>query len=233
MSEESDPLADTLTAPDRSARTGAKLFGQPFTEVTVGGVAYPLRQMTVAEQMRYAVWLERRAWEALDRSAEYKTPAADRHDRRELRIDIGAGVYSPGGEAYKRSVFTQAGQAMSLFVPLSADYPELDYEDVEAEVAGYLDRLAAEAYEMETARLRAEAERDDAARRALLGRLAAEVKAELKRELLAALAAEVNPCPKAPGSSGDRAGSPGGATCSPCSSTSPTAATPTPSAGGT
>lgn len=105
--------------------SAADLLAVP-TEFEFEGKVYHLLPPTQIQQGKYQRYLERNAWEALDRSAEYRDPAAVKTDRESLTAAISAGEYEWDGPVGARAQQTPDGAAKLLQILLDVDAPTAD-----------------------------------------------------------------------------------------------------------
>lgn len=102
--------------------SAADLLSVP-TEFEFEGKQYKLLPPDQIQQGKYQRYLERMAWEALDRSAEYRDAAAVKADREALTAAISAGEYEWDGPVGGRAQQTPEGAAKLLQILLDVDAP--------------------------------------------------------------------------------------------------------------
>lgn len=100
------------------------------SDIEYEGKAYTIPKADLMQSARFGTWVERRAWQALERSAvngEWSEERA-RAASSSLLGDIAAGKYEWGGEYCLSAMQSHAGQAMILYIVLSETHPEVTEE---------------------------------------------------------------------------------------------------------
>lgn len=112
-------------------------------ELTFEGKVYRLKPMTLIHAARFAAWLERQAWEGVERARAW-VPAKT-HEEALARVsrDVAAGVYDFGSEDYARAAASMSGLKYLTLLSLQENHPEVDDELVDRIFAEKMARIMA------------------------------------------------------------------------------------------
>lgn len=122
-------------------------------EFTFEGQTYKLAPLQIQHYAQFSAWLERRAFEAVERAQAVLAPAAFDAALARVTRDCATGVYDYGTDTYAAAVVSPPGFKRLLLYALQVHQPQLDEEFVERLVAAKLplaQRLAREATETGT-----------------------------------------------------------------------------------
>ena len=110
-------------------------------ELTFEGKVYRLKPMTLIHAAQFAAWLERQAWEGVDRARAWLSPASYDEALARVSRDVAAGVYDFGSETYARAAASMAGMKYLLLLALREDDPTVDEELVDRLVEQKMARI--------------------------------------------------------------------------------------------
>lgn len=100
------------------------------SDIEYEGKTYSIPAADIVQEGRFGTWVEKRAWQALERSAvngEWTEERA-RAASSSLLGDIAAGKYDWGGEYCVAALQSLAGQAAILHIVLGQTHPEVTEE---------------------------------------------------------------------------------------------------------
>ena len=112
-------------------------------ELTFEGKVYRLKPITLIHAARFSAWLERRAWEGVERSQAWVNPKTYEANVKIVSRDIATGVYDFGSEDYARAAESMAGMKFLTMLSLQESHPEVDEEFVDRLFAEKMQRIIA------------------------------------------------------------------------------------------
>ena len=112
-------------------------------ELTFEGKVYRLKPMTLIHAAQFAAWLERQAWEGVERAKAWLPPKTHEEALARVSRDVAAGVYDFGSEDYARAAASLSGLKYLTLLSLKENHPEADEELVDRIFAEKLQRIMA------------------------------------------------------------------------------------------
>ena len=95
------------------------------------GKVYQFTALDLADIARLETWLERMAWEGLERNAKHVPDWLYRDAVRQVTQDTAAQQYSFGTETFQKAMSTIAGVKQKALLSLRHEHPEADDELVD------------------------------------------------------------------------------------------------------
>lgn len=110
-------------------------------ELSFGGKVYRLAPLTLVHYAMFSAWLERQAWEGIERAKPALSPRTYDDALSRVARDVAAGMYDLGSPAFAQAAGSMSGLKQLVLLSLrdsQKDIPEKDRESIDQEL---VDRL--------------------------------------------------------------------------------------------